>query len=76
MVKQRIVEYTDGNRESHYKCQWKGFFGWHFYNTTTAPYTNAEFFNWDDAVDFLTWRRGDVLTFKKYHYFVRGVKPW
>lgn len=33
MIKQRIVSYKDDNGNNHFKCQWKGWYFWHFYKS-------------------------------------------
>ncbi len=31
MVRHRILEFVDDNGDAHYRCQWKGWFFWHYY---------------------------------------------
>jgi hypothetical protein len=66
MIRRRIVEFKDDNGNSHFRCQYKGWFFWWYYRKRLVlfpSYTHwpiIEFETEEEALAYLKEARGTV----------------
>ncbi len=69
MIKQRIACYKDDNGGTHFRCQWKSWFFWHFYKRYFHGIGFIDTFRTEfDAKKHLEERRSNERNFVGYVY--------